>query len=123
VPNENLRFESRDEAYRFYCYYAKMAGHGVRITKTHPEVSEFSCNKEGKWEFYKPGEERKIEKTSQKTRCKAFVKTKWNTKKGYWYFDRIRMEHNHVLTPNEEVVKFMNAHKNKDPVIMPMVDQ
>jgi hypothetical protein len=47
VPNENLRFESHDEAYRFYCYYTKMAGHGVRITKTHPEVGEFNCNKQG----------------------------------------------------------------------------
>jgi hypothetical protein len=81
VPNENLLFESCDEAYRFYCYYAKMAGHGVRITKTHLELGEFNCNKQEKWEFYKPGEERKTEKTSQKTCCKAFVKTKWNKKR------------------------------------------
>jgi hypothetical protein len=33
------------------------------------------------------------------------------------------MEHNHVLTPSDEAVKFMNAHKNKDSVIMQMVDQ
>jgi hypothetical protein len=53
------------------------------------------------------------------------VKAKLNKKKvcWCWYFDRIRMEHNHVLTPCEEAVKFMNAHKNKDPVIMQMVDQ
>jgi hypothetical protein len=48
---------------------------------------------------------------------------KWNKKKGYWYFDRIRMEHNHILTPNDDAVKFMNAHKSKDPIIMQMVDQ
>jgi hypothetical protein len=51
------------------------------------------------------------------------VKVKLNKKKGYWYFDRIRMEHNYILTLDEEVVKFMNAHMNKDPVIMHMVDQ
>jgi hypothetical protein len=123
VPNEKLRFDRREEAYKFYCNYAKMASHGVHITKTHPKVGEFNCNKQGKWEFYKPGEERKTEKTSQKTCCKAFVKVKLNKKKGYWYFDRIRMEHNHILTPDEEAVKFMNAHKNKDLVIMQMVDQ
>jgi hypothetical protein len=33
------------------------------------------------------------------------------------------MEHNLILTPNDEAVKFMNAHKNKDPVMMQMVDQ
>jgi hypothetical protein len=100
-----------------------MAGLSVHITKTHLKVGGFNCNKQGKCEFYKPGEERKIEKTSQKTCCKAFVKAKLNKKKGYWYFDIIRMEHNHVLTPCEEAMKFMNAHKNKDPVIMQMVDQ
>jgi hypothetical protein len=45
VPNENMRFDSREEAYKFYCYYAKMARHGIVITKTHPEVGEFNCNK------------------------------------------------------------------------------
>jgi hypothetical protein len=51
------------------------------------------------------------------------VKAKWNKKKGYWYFDIIRMEHNHNQMPSEEAVKFMNAHRNKDPVMMQMVDQ
>ena len=91
-----MRFESREEAYKFYCNYARTAGFDVRITKTHPQVGEFNCRRQGKWEFYKPGEERKTEKTSMKIGCKAFVKAKWNKKKGYWYFDRIRMEHNHA---------------------------
>ena len=123
VPHEGLRFESREEAYRFYCLYARMAGFDVRITKTHATVGEFSCNKQGKWEFYKPGEERKKDKTTKRTACKAFVKAKGNKKKGYWFFERIEMKHNHVLTASEEVVQFMNAHKNKGPVIMEMVDQ
>jgi hypothetical protein len=55
VPNENICFHSHEEAYKFYCYYTKRAGHGVRIAKTHPKVGEFSCNKQGKWEFYKSG--------------------------------------------------------------------
>jgi hypothetical protein len=48
VPNENMCFDSHEEAYKFYCYYARMARHGVCITKTHPEVGEFNCNKQGK---------------------------------------------------------------------------
>jgi hypothetical protein len=82
VSNENMHFDSPEEAYIFYCYYTKMAGHGVSITKTHPEVCEFNCNKQGKWEFYKLGEERKTKKTSQKICCKAFVKVKLNKKGG-----------------------------------------
>ncbi|GJN19845.1 hypothetical protein PR202_gb07158 [Eleusine coracana subsp. coracana] len=106
VPSEELRFDSREDAYNFYCYYARMAGFDVRITKTHLIVGEFSCNKQGKCEFYKPGEERKKDKTSMRTTCKAFVKAKWTKRKGYWFFDRIIMEHNHILTPSPEAVQF-----------------
>ncbi|KAK3123172.1 hypothetical protein QOZ80_8AG0625340 [Eleusine coracana subsp. coracana] len=123
MPSEELQFDSREDAYNFYCYYARMAGFDVRITKTYPTVGEFSCNKQGKCEFYKPGEERKKDKTSKRTICKAFLKAKWTKKKGYWFFDRIRMEHNHILTPSPEAVQFMNSHKNKDSVIMETVDQ
>ncbi|XP_062195274.1 protein FAR1-RELATED SEQUENCE 5-like [Phragmites australis] len=123
VPNEEQRFESREEAYEFYCYYARQAGFDVRITKNKKMVGEFSCNRQGKCNFYKPGEERKKEKTSKRIGCKAFVKAKWNIRSGYWYFERIRIEHNHPLTSSAKSVQFMNAHKNKDPVIMDMVDQ
>jgi hypothetical protein len=33
VPNENMCFDSHEEAYKFYFYYARMARHGVRIPR------------------------------------------------------------------------------------------
>ncbi|GJN00030.1 hypothetical protein PR202_ga17179 [Eleusine coracana subsp. coracana] len=42
VPKEELQFESRDEAYQFYLFYARIAGLNVRITKTHPNVDQDS---------------------------------------------------------------------------------
>ncbi|RLN30643.1 protein FAR1-RELATED SEQUENCE 5-like [Panicum miliaceum] len=90
VPNEDWRFESSGEAKEFYYNYAGTAGFDVRITKTHKTVLEMSCNKQGHWEFYKPGEERVREKMSMRCECKAFVKVKLNQKKGYWFFERIR---------------------------------
>ena len=87
VPNEDLRFESSAEAYKFYYYYAGKAGFDVRKTRTNRKtVAEFSCNKQGHWEFYKPDEERTREKMSMRCECKAFVKAKKNNKKGYWFF-------------------------------------
>ncbi|GJN13980.1 hypothetical protein PR202_gb00748 [Eleusine coracana subsp. coracana] len=41
MPSEELQFDIREDAYNFYCYYARMAGFDVRITKTHPTVGLF----------------------------------------------------------------------------------
>jgi len=123
VPNEELRFESRDEAEEFYKFYASKAGFDVRITKTRKTVLEMSCNKQGHWDYYKPGEERVQEKMSMRCECKAFVKAKWNQKKGYWFFERIRLEHTHPLHPSPSLTQYMKSHKNQDPTIMGIVDQ
>ncbi|KAG2611857.1 hypothetical protein PVAP13_4KG238925 [Panicum virgatum] len=77
----------------------------------------------GHWGFYKPDQERTREKMSMRCECKAFVKAKKNTKKGYWFFERIRLELSHPLHPSPRLTQFMNAHKNKDPVIMGIVDK
>ena len=53
----------------------------------------------------------------------AFVKVKWNIKKGYWFFERIRLEHSHPLRPSSSLTQYMKAHKEKDPTIMGIVDQ
>uniref|UniRef100_K3Y121 Protein FAR1-RELATED SEQUENCE n=1 Tax=Setaria italica TaxID=4555 RepID=K3Y121_SETIT len=55
------------------------------------------------WDYYKPGKERVREKMSMRYECKAFVKIKWNIKKDYWFFERIRLEHNHPLHPSPTV--------------------
>ncbi|KAL6838828.1 hypothetical protein ACP4OV_031542 [Aristida adscensionis] len=122
VPNDKMRFATREDAYDFYCYYARKAGFDVRITVTRKTVGVFSCNKQGICEFYKPGQDRKREKMSKRCDCKASVKAKWNKKNGYWFFDWIRLEHCHPLEPSPRMVQFMNAHKNKDETVMEMVD-
>jgi len=50
VPNEEFRFDSKDEAEEFYKFYAGKAGFGVRITRTRTTVLELSCNKQGHWD-------------------------------------------------------------------------
>ncbi|CAL4995202.1 unnamed protein product [Urochloa decumbens] len=123
VPNEERRFASRDEAEEFFNFYAGAAGFDVRITKTRKTLRELSCNKQGHHEFYKPDGERVREKMSGRCECKAFVKVKWNRKKDYWFFERIRLEHTHPLNPSPSVKQFLRTQKNKDPVVMEIVDQ
>jgi len=123
VPNDELRFNSSDEAKEFYYKYASKAGFDVRITKSHKTVIELNCNKQGHWDFYKPGEDRVREKMSMRCGCMAFVKVKWNIKKGYWFFERIRLEHSHPLHPSPSLTQYMKAHKERDPTIMGVVDQ
>ena len=108
VPNDELCFNSSDEAKEFYYKYASKAGFDVRITKSHKTVIELNCNKQEHWDFYKPGEDRVREKMSMRCGCMAFVKVKWNIKKGYWFFERIRLEHSHPLHP---VTKLNTIHE------------
>jgi len=82
-----------------------------------------NCNKQGHWDFYKPGEDRVREKMSMRCGCMAFVKVKWNIKKGYWFFERILLEHSHPLHPSPSLTQYMKAHKERDPTIMGIVDQ
>src|SRR5690348_10629891 len=120
VPAEDQRFESSHEAKEFYKYYAAKAGFDVRVTKSgiKKQVLEMSCNKQGHWDFYKPGEERVREKMSMRCQCKAFVKFKWNKKKDYWFIERIKLEHNHPLNPSPSYTQFLRTQKSKDPVLM-----
>jgi hypothetical protein len=48
----------------------------VRITKYRKTVLELSCDRQGHWDYYKPGEEKVREKMSMRCKCKAFVKIK-----------------------------------------------
>uniref|UniRef100_K3ZBY4 Protein FAR1-RELATED SEQUENCE n=1 Tax=Setaria italica TaxID=4555 RepID=K3ZBY4_SETIT len=44
-------------------------------------------------------------------------------KKDYWFFERIRLEHNHPLHPSPTVTQFLRIQKDKDPIVMGIVDQ
>jgi hypothetical protein len=50
VPKDGMRFYDLDDAYEFYCDYAKLAGFDVRKSRKRMQVSWYVCNKEGFWE-------------------------------------------------------------------------
>jgi hypothetical protein len=79
VPKLYMKFDELDDAYEFYCYYAKMAGFNVRKGRKSTQVSWFFCNKEGFWD--KKNGEKKTEKGSMRVGCK--VEVKFDTKGEY----------------------------------------
>jgi hypothetical protein len=47
VPKEGMRFDDLDDAYEFYCDYAKLVGFDVMKIWKRTQVSWYVCNKEG----------------------------------------------------------------------------
>jgi hypothetical protein len=45
-----MRFDDLDDAYEFYCNYAKLAGFDVRKNRKRTQVLWYVCNKKGFWE-------------------------------------------------------------------------
>jgi hypothetical protein len=108
VPKEGMHFHDVEDAYEFYCDYGFMSGFPIKKSRKRPQVSWFMCSREGKWES--KSVEKKTEKGSIRIGCKAEVKLKLDTKGGCWYFDKVVLTHNHVLTPQPRMVRYMRAH-------------
>ncbi|KAE8785845.1 protein FAR1-RELATED SEQUENCE 5-like [Hordeum vulgare] len=80
----------------------------------------YACSREGNSTFYKPGEERKRAKMSRRVNCKAAVKMKKKGKE--WIYEKVLLKHSHTLNPDACELKHIRSHKNKDPVIMELID-
>jgi hypothetical protein len=78
VPKEGTGFDDLDDAYGFYCDYAKLAGFDVRKSKKRTQVSWYVCNKEGFWES--KCHDKQTENGSMRVGCKAEVKVKLDIK-------------------------------------------
>ncbi|KAM3196566.1 hypothetical protein ACQJBY_072326 [Aegilops geniculata] len=120
VPKENMAFVTDEEGYEFYQQYARSAGFGITKLKRKPMSRLYACSRGGASTFYKPGEECKRAKMSKKVNCGAAVKIKKRGKE--WIYEKVKLEHNHTLNPNPSELKHMYSHKNKDPLIMEVVD-
>jgi hypothetical protein len=47
IPKQYMKFDEVNDAYKYYCDYAKMPGFDVRKGRKSPQVQWFFCNKEG----------------------------------------------------------------------------
>lgn len=120
VPKKTMVFVTEEGGYDFYLQYARAAGFGITKLRRKPMSHLYACSREGTSTFYKPGEEQKRAKMSKRVNCKAAVKMKKKGKE--WIYEKVLLEHNHTLNPEPWELKHIHSHKNKDPVIMQLVD-
>jgi hypothetical protein len=83
VPKEfvlkvGLKFNALEDAYEYYCDYAKLAGFDMRKGRNSPEVQWFFCNKESFCD--NKSVEKKTKKGSMRTGCKGHLKAKLDKK-------------------------------------------
>jgi hypothetical protein len=104
-----MKFDVIDDAYKFYCDYAKMAGFDVRNGRKSPQVQWFYCKKQGYSET--SGTDKQIEKDSMRIGCKGYVKVKLDPREGCWFFDIVDLKHDHQLHLEKRMTCFMRAWK------------
>lgn len=123
VPHPDMTFESLNDAYHFYKGYSRLAGFNIKKNRTRYNKTgqDFQCSLEGK-PSNTPGGDRQRGKTSMRRGCKAMVCARESKETGAVFFQKIILEHNHILTHSPKMVKRMRAHKSKDPAFQEMVD-
>jgi hypothetical protein len=80
IPRQDMKFDNLDEAYDYYCDYAKMAGFDMWKGRKSPQVQWLFYNKEGHNDIISVNKQK--EKGSMRIGCKAFVKMKLDPKLG-----------------------------------------
>ena len=117
IPRVRQTFETKKEAYEFYCDYARLAGFSVWVKRTSKETADWVCNREGFLKTNKENNEPQIEKTSKRVGCPAYAKVKQDKKANQWYFDHVEEAHNHKLHPSPRMVRYMHIHKQRDAAL------
>lgn len=117
IPRVRQTFETKKEAYEFYCDYARLAGFSVRVKRTSKETADWVCNREGFLKTDKENNEPQIEKTSKRVGCPAYAKVKQDKKANQWYFDHVEEAHNHKLHLSPRMVRYMHIHKQRDAAL------
>jgi hypothetical protein len=111
-------FATEQEGYAFYMQYARAARFESKKHKNMAISRVYACSRQGSSEFYKGGDKCKRAKMSKRIGCMASLKLKGKE----WFDERVELEHNHTLDPDQCEVKHMRSHKNKHPVMMDYVD-
>jgi hypothetical protein len=120
IPKQYMKFDDLDDAYDYYCDYAKMSGFDVRKGRKSPHVQWFFCNKEGYNDSSSVDKQK--EKDSMRIGCKGLVKVKLDPKEGCWYFNVVELYHNHQLHLEKRMTRFMQSHKTMEDGVKNLVE-
>ncbi|XP_068345455.1 protein FAR1-RELATED SEQUENCE 8-like [Pyrus communis] len=113
-PFVGLEFDSYDDAYNYYNYYAKALGFAIRVksswTKRNSKEKRgavLCCNCEG----FKTVKEANSRKKETRTGCLAMIRLRL-VESNRWRVDEVKLEHNHLFDP--ERAQNSKSHKRMD---------
>ncbi|KAE8803068.1 Protein FAR1-RELATED SEQUENCE 5 [Hordeum vulgare] len=119
---EGLHFKTRDDAFFFFCTYARKIGFSMKRSTTRRAGSEqevdkqvFRCTKEGVNKTTERLVKHKRSNCLIRTCCPVEIIAKRDTTRGVWFLRKVRLEHNHVLHPCDWMLKLMRCYKNMRP--------
>ncbi|KAE8785727.1 hypothetical protein D1007_40529 [Hordeum vulgare] len=121
-PEDGLHFKTRDDAFFFFCTFARKVGFSVKRSTTRGAGPEqqvdkqvFRCTKEGVNKTTKRLVKHRRSNCLIRTGCPVEITAKRDIERGVWYLRNVRLEHNHVLHPCDWMLKFMRCYKNMRP--------
>lgn len=113
-PVVGMEFESYDDAYNYYNYYAKELGFAIRVksswTKRNSKEKRgavLCCNCEG----FKTIKEANSRRKETRTGCLAMIRLRL-VESNRWRVDEVKLEHNHMFDP--ERAQHSKSHKRMD---------
>ena len=119
VPVKGMQFTSEDAAREFYNTYARHAGFGTRKNGGYRTNRYIVCSKEGRSKQTVTDYDRKREKTSKRTGCKAGMRLK--KIKDVFVIAEIELNHNHRMIDSPAMLLHMHSHKTDDPLLDKLV--
>ena len=120
IPTIGQEFRSYDEAYAFYNAYAKHTGFGIKKGQRNKTRRYLQCVREGKHRNSVADEERRRDKLSKRTGCKASMMFKERAD-GTCVVKDIVLDHNHTLLMSPSMSIFMHSHKKVDSTLKDLV--
>ena len=120
IPGIFQEFETFQEAYDFYNTYAKYTGFGIKKGQHNGSRRYLQCVREGKHRKSVNEDERKRDKLSKRTGCKAMIRLKEKSD-GTCVVKDVMLEHNHPLLLSPSMMAFMHSHKKLDSNLKDLV--
>lgn len=104
APQVGDRFDSIDEAFKYYQLFSKQVGFGIIKRSNHKKGNQinhccFACCKQKDCKVYVDGPFPERDRPVVGTGCKACLKLKDLDLSGKWVVVEVILDHNHVLQP------------------------
>src|SRR4051812_6926686 len=114
-----MQFTSVAAAHVFYNTYARHAGFGTRKRGAHKTNNYIVFSREGNNQETVSDYDRKQDKTTKRTGCKAKIRVK--KIKDVFVISHVELNHNHKMIESPAMLQHLHSHKRDDPLLDKLV--